>query len=61
MVGRRVGRFSYKQERALISMAADGATVTQIAARFKTTAATIEQKAKQLGISVRKGRSAPFR
>ena len=54
MVGTKSGRFSYKQERELISMAASGATVSQIAARFRTTAVTIERKAKRLGISVRK-------
>jgi hypothetical protein len=56
MVGSRSGRFSYKQERELISMAANRATISQIAARFKTTAETIERKAKRLGISVRKDR-----
>ena len=56
MVGKKNGPFAWKQERELISMAANGATVSQIAARFRTTAATIERTAKRLGVSVRKDR-----
>jgi hypothetical protein len=56
MVGARSGRFSYRQERQLISMAASGATAFEIAAKFRTTVATIETKAKKLGLSLRKPR-----
>jgi hypothetical protein len=57
MVGMQSGRFSYAEERELIAMAAKGATVSQIAARFRTTAATIERKAKRLGVTVRKDKA----
>jgi hypothetical protein len=53
MVGSRSGRFSYKQERELIAMAASGATAWEIAAKFRTTVATIETKAEKLGLSLR--------
>lgn len=61
MVGMRVGRFSYKMEREFIAMAATGASVSQIAARFKTTVATVERKAKGLGLSIKPNRAARSR
>jgi hypothetical protein len=61
MVGMQSGRFSYAEERELIAMAAKGATVSQIAAKFRTTAATIELKAKRLGVNVPKDKKAPPR
>jgi hypothetical protein len=57
MVGkRRPGRFTLKNERELIAMAANGATASEIAAKFKTSVKTIERKARALGISIRGGR-----
>jgi hypothetical protein len=54
MVGKgRSGRFTWKADRHLIAMAANGATASQIAAKFKTSVITIERKAKALGISIR--------
>jgi len=53
MGGMRAGRFSYKQERELIGMAAKGASVSQIAAKLRTTATTIERMAERLQVSVR--------
>jgi hypothetical protein len=43
-------------ERELISMAARGASAFEIAAKFRTTVATIERKAKRLGVSLRESR-----
>jgi DNA-binding NarL/FixJ family response regulator len=55
MVGkRRSGRFTLKNERELIAMAANGATASEIAAKFKTSIKTIERKARALGISIKK-------
>jgi len=59
MVGLQAGRFSYAAERELITMAANGATVSQIAARFRTTPATIQRKAKRLGIDVKADKAPP--
>jgi hypothetical protein len=57
MVGkRRPGRFTWKDEREVIAMARNGATASEIAAKFKTTTATIERKARALGISITGGR-----
>jgi hypothetical protein len=56
MVGkRRPGRFTWKEERAVIAMATNGATASEIAAKFKTSVKTIERKAKTLGISIGSG------
>ena len=58
MVGKRKsGRFTWKNERELIAMAANGATESEIAAKFKTSVKTIERKARALGISIRSGRA----
>jgi DNA-binding CsgD family transcriptional regulator len=54
MVGKRRGRFALKGERELIALAARGATASEIALRFKTNLKTIEQKARALGISIKK-------
>jgi len=60
MVGkRRSGRFTLKNEHELIAMAANGATASEIAAKFKTSVKTIERKARALGISIRGGRGRP--
>jgi len=56
MVGRRrPGRFTWKDEREMIAMAVNGATASEIAAKFKTSVETIERKARALGISIRSG------
>jgi hypothetical protein len=56
MVGkRRPGRFNLKDEREMIAMAVNGATASEIAAKFETSVATIERKARALGISIRSG------
>jgi hypothetical protein len=53
MVGKRPGRFTWKDERRLISMAKTGASRGKIAAYFETNVKTIERKAKALGIAVK--------
>ena len=55
---RRPGRFSLKEDRQLIQMAAASVSVEEAAAIFRTSVKTIEQKANQLGIplSARNGR-----
>jgi DNA-binding NarL/FixJ family response regulator len=53
MVGKRLGRFSWKEERELISMAANGATASKIAARLKTSVKTVERKARALSVSIK--------
>jgi hypothetical protein len=45
-----------EHEREVIAMARNGATASEIAAKFKTTTATIERKARALGISITGGR-----
>ena len=56
MVGKKKpGRFTWKADRELIAMAASGATLSEAAAKFGTTAETIERKAKALGVQL-KGR-----
>jgi hypothetical protein len=50
---RRPGRFTWKEDRELIAMAASGATVSELAAKFRTTVETIERKAKTLGIRIK--------
>jgi len=39
----------------MIAMAVNGATASEIAAKFKTSVETIERKARALGISIRSG------
>jgi hypothetical protein len=53
MAGKRgPGRFTWKEDRKVIAMAASGATAFAIAEKFKTSVETIERKARQLGISL---------
>jgi hypothetical protein len=47
---KRRSRFSYEDDRRLVQLAATSATVEEAAAMFRTSAATIERKAKVLGI-----------
>jgi hypothetical protein len=46
----RHSRFSYAEERRLIQMAADLATMEEAAAAFETSVETIERKAGKLGL-----------
>jgi hypothetical protein len=54
MVGKRPGRFTWKDERKLISVAKNGASLSEIAAKFGTNVETIERKAKTLGIPIKR-------
>jgi len=50
------GRFSLKEDRQLIQMAADSATVEEAAAILRTSVETIERKAERLGIWLKRKR-----
>jgi len=52
---RRNGRFSLKEHRQLIQMAAASATLEEAAAALRTSVKTIERTAKRLGLTL-KGR-----
>jgi hypothetical protein len=54
MVGKHRGRFALRAERELIALAEHGATASELALRFGTKVKTIEQKARALGISIKK-------
>jgi hypothetical protein len=54
MVKKRSGRFSLKEERQLIQMAATSATLEEAAAIFRTSVDTIEKKSERLGIQFRR-------
>ena len=47
------GRFSFKEDRHLIEMAAASASVEEAAAMFRTSVETIEQKAEKLGLPLK--------
>jgi hypothetical protein len=53
---RRKGRFSLKEDRQLIQMAADSATVEEAAAILRTSVETIERKAERLDIKLERKR-----
>ena len=62
MAKKRTGRFSLKEERQLIQMAASSATIEEAAAIFRTSVDTIEKKSERLGIEFRRrGRKRPIR
>jgi hypothetical protein len=62
MAKKRSGRFSLKEERQLIQMAATSATLEEAAAIFRTSVDTIEKKSQRLGIQLRRrGRKRPIR
>jgi len=62
MAKKRSGRFSLKEERQLIQMAASSATLEEAAAIFRTSVDTIEKKSQRLGIEFkRRGRKMPIR
>ena len=44
------GRFTYAEDRKLIEMAAGSATLDEAAVTFRTSAETIERRAKRLGL-----------
>jgi hypothetical protein len=50
---RRSGRFSLEEERQLIMMASNGATVEVAAARFNASPETIERKVAKFGIQLK--------
>jgi transcriptional regulator with GAF, ATPase, and Fis domain len=52
----RTGRFSLKEDRQLIQMAAASATVEEAAAILRTSVETIERKAERLGIQLKRKR-----
>jgi len=54
---KRRSRFSLKEDRQLIQMAATSATLEEAAAIFRTSVDTIEKKSKRLGIQLRRRRS----
>ncbi len=54
MVGKRPGRFTLKDERMLIEMATNGATLSKIAAKFGRSLTAIERKAKALSVSIKR-------
>jgi hypothetical protein len=60
---RRSGRFSLEENRQLMSMASNGATVEAAAARFGALPETIGRKVAKLGIQlkVRRGRNGSVR
>ena len=49
------GRFSFREDRKLIQMAAGSATLEEAAAKLGTSVETIERKAERLGLAL-KGR-----
>jgi hypothetical protein len=48
------GRFSFREDRKLIQMAAGSATLEQVAAMFGTSVETIERKAAKLGLAFKR-------
>jgi hypothetical protein len=58
MAGKRRGRFTSKQHRELIAMAAAGATVNEAVAKFVTSVETIARKARELGIRLQEPRTS---
>jgi DNA-binding NarL/FixJ family response regulator len=61
MVGKKPGRFSWKNEREVVAMAKRGATAAEIAKKFGTSVKTIERKARALGIRLTPSRQARCR
>ena len=53
---RRRTRFSFKDDREFIAMAATGATVKDAAVKFNTPVETIQRTARKLGISIKNER-----
>jgi Zn-dependent peptidase ImmA (M78 family) len=53
---RRLGRFTYAEDRKLIQMVAASATLEEAAARFGASVEAIKRKAKRLGLAATVGR-----
>ena len=53
MAKKRRSGFTWKEDRQLIQLAAASATLEEAAAIFRTSAETIERKAKTLGIKLK--------
>jgi hypothetical protein len=53
-MAKKRSRFSLKEDRQLIQMAATSATLEEAAAIFRTSVNTIENKCKRLGIQLRR-------
>ena len=61
-MAKKRSRFSLKEDRQLIQMAATKAALEEAAAIFRTSVDTIENKCKRLGIQLRRrGRKRPIR
>jgi hypothetical protein len=61
MARKRRSRFSLKEERQLIQMAATSATMEEAAAILRTSVDAIEKKSQRLGIELRRrGRKMPI-
>jgi hypothetical protein len=56
MAKSRNGRFSLKEDRQLIQMAAASGTLEEAAAIFRTSVETVERKAERLGIKLKRKR-----
>jgi hypothetical protein len=55
------GRFSFREDRKLVQMAAGSATLEQVAAMFGTSVETIERKAQKLGLAFKRRGDDPRR
>ena len=56
---RKIGTWSYKQQRELIKLAAASQSLETIANRMRRPTATILKKAAQLGISIKRQKAPP--
>jgi hypothetical protein len=54
MAEKRRGGFTWKEDRQLIQMAADSATLEEAAEIFRTSVETIAKKAARLGIKLKR-------
>jgi hypothetical protein len=54
MAEKRSGGFTWKEDRQLIQMAADSATLEEAAEIFRTSVETIAKKAARLGIKLKR-------
>jgi hypothetical protein len=61
MAKKRRGGFTWKEDRQLIQMAADSATLEEAAETFRTSVETIAKRAARLGIKLKQRTSVEFR
>jgi transposase len=54
MTAKRTGRFSLREDRQLIQMAAKSVSSEEAAAMFGSSVATIERKARKLGLPLKR-------